>query len=114
MFEEGSRFLSLQKTYAHVAVPRITSKPVLKAEYTYQPGRHFALFPNFHPFGSKSATPVTVSDPNPVTIKIQEPLDIGFGHRSQVALAEIVEGNSQLKGLKVVMRCFDQVFLCPT
>lgn len=48
-----------------------------------------------------------------MTITIKEPLDIGYGHRSQVVLAEIMDGNSYLKGLTVIMRCFDPIFLCP-
>src|SRR5436190_13014153 len=87
------------KIHAHVAVPRITSRPVLKAAYTYQPGQVYTLCPNSYPFGSKSATPVAVLDPNPVTIQIQQPLDIGYRHRSQVVLAKIVDRSSHLKGL---------------
>ena len=115
MFEESGWLppSAQKKTHIHVAVPRITSKPVLKAAYTYQPRQRYTLFPNFFPFGSKSATPVVVSDLNPVTIQIQYPLDIGYRHRSQVVIAEIVQGSSHLKGLKVVMRCFDPIFHCP-
>lgn len=115
MFEESGWLppSPQKKIHIHVAVPRIASKPVLKAAYTYQPGQRYTLFPNFFPFGSKSATPVTVSDPNPVAIQIRYPLDIGYRHRSQVVLAEIVDQSSHLNGLNVVVRCFDPIFHCP-
>ena len=48
-----------------------------------------------------------------MTIQIQQPLNIGYRHRSQVVLAEIVDGSGHLKGLKVVMRCFDPIYYCP-
>jgi hypothetical protein len=93
-----------------VALPRLPTKPIKKAEYTYQPGLKYTLHPNLYPFTTPSSTAVHPSDPTNVTIEILYPVDVGHRHRSQVVLARVTDAKNMMPGETVVMRCFDPLF----
>ena len=48
-----------------------------------------------------------------MTIKILYPLDVGYRNCSQVAMVVVVDGRDNLKGQKVVIRCFDPTVIRP-
>ena len=136
MFEEDS-WLHPNKTppmYNGFAVPRLPSK-VTRAAYIYHPGKEFTLYPNNPVFitadidsGAISSAPATASSLSPdalfpaiqfplvhqssdLAVRIIEPLDIGYHHKSQIAVVEV---NAPLhRGKKLVLRTYDPSYLCP-
>ena len=125
------------------AVPRMPQNKVKRAVYIYWPGQEYRLHKNHFPFppstirtsatftpaesdaSSKLASPNRELGPdstNPLTsilqnndspvIRIIELLDVGYHHKTQVVLAELSSG-SQLCGKNIIMRAYDQLFICP-
>ena len=125
------------------AVPRMPQNKVKRAAYVYGPGQEYKLHNNHFPFASSTTgTSPTftaaeldafskIAAPNPElspestapipsisqnndspVIRIIEPIDIGYHHKTQIVLAEILSG-SQHRGKKIIMRAYDQLFICP-
>ena len=64
--------------------------------------------------GPDSTTPFTSilqNNDSPI-IRIIEPIDIGYHHKTQVVLAELLSGSKHC-GKKIIMRAYDQLFICP-
>src|SRR5271170_4967431 len=46
-------------------------------------------------------------------MKLVRPLKIGYGRKVQTALAEVTDGRADILGQKVVLRCFDTLYVSP-
>ena len=126
-----------------IAVPRMPQNKVKRAVYVYGPGQEYRLHnnrfpvqptatgtsssftaagldavsilaspnPGLGPDSTTSSTPILQNNDSPV-IRIIEPLDIGYRHKTQVMLAEF-SSDSPHRGKKIIMRAYDQLFICP-
>ena len=94
-----------------LAIPRMPTKPITRAAYVYGPGQQYTLLPNFYPYTSSTLSSTQPS--GTVTIQIVYPLDIGYRHRSQICLVEVLRGGTLAQGTKAVLRAYDPLFVRP-
>jgi hypothetical protein len=114
MFEEGAWLPPRRppRQDGIFAVPRIPTLPVIRAAYTYGPGREFTLLPNFFfPTSDYKIEDAPLSEK--ATIRIIQPVSIGYHHRSQMSLVEIIEHETLDPGTKAIMRVYDPLYIRP-
>lgn len=113
MFEEDS-WLPPQaspRKHGSFAIPRMPTAPIPRAAYVYGPGQQYSLLPNFYPY--TSPTQVSSQAVRTETIRIVYPLDIGYRHRSQVCLVEVLDGGTLAPGTRAVLRAYDSLYVRP-
>jgi hypothetical protein len=94
------------------AVPRIPTLPIIRAAYTYDPGREFTLLPNlFFPTSNYEHEEAPLSEK--ARVRIIRPVSIGYHHRSQICLVEIIEHETLARGTKAIMRVYDHLYIRP-
>jgi len=104
MYEEvASNPLFLKPTWTGIPLPLMPSKPILRAAYQYEKGRHITLCSN----------PAALIEGIAIVVKIEKPISIGHGQFSQVVLAVVDSGRNDLVGKHVIIRFFDPLYLDP-
>jgi hypothetical protein len=109
MFEEsryiGSRAPSTDSYGFHL--PAMPKQSVLLASYEYGPDKLLTLHPDSHNQVSHER------DDRTLRVKLVRPLKVGYGRKVQTALAEVQDGRADLLHRKVVLRCFDTLYVSP-
>lgn len=113
MFEEDSWLPphALPRMHGSFAIPRMPSAPITRAAYVYGPGQQYSLLPNFYPY--TSPTRASSRPAGPETIRIVYPLDIGYRHRSQLCLVDVLDGGILAPGTRAVLRAYDPLYVRP-
>ena len=88
-------------------IPAMPKQPVTKAFWQYRPDLELIL----HPDANNTMT----HDRNDRTVhvKLIQPLEVGYGRKVQTVLAEVRDGREDLLGKKMVLRCFDTLYVTP-
>lgn len=113
MFEDDPWLPSKTSPRKHesFAVPRMPTVPITRTAFVYGPGQQYSLLPNFFPYTSPTQT--SSQPARPESIQIVHPLDIGYRHRSQVCLVEVVDGRTLAQGTRAVLRAYDPLYIRP-
>jgi hypothetical protein len=94
------------KTYSqNLPLPSLPQGPVTLAFWQYRPNQTFELFDDSrNPDGSSISA---------LKVKVLKPLKCGYGCKVQSILVQAEEGNPDLLGRKLVLRCFDSLYISP-
>jgi hypothetical protein len=93
--------------YQGILLPAMPKNAVTIAFHQYRPDQIFTLFPDHRNQNTYER------DDRTVLVKVVRPLKVGYGNKIQTILCEIVDGMSDLMGSKVVLRCFDSLYVSP-
>src|SRR6202021_2025937 len=107
MFEESVYLPPNYPTVSryNIVLPNMPSRPVLNALYQYGPGVEMTLYPHIESTDG-SALMDAYNKFDGVGVVINEPLDVGYGKRSQHVLCTVKRGGTDIIGTKVVLRFF--------
>ena len=88
-------------------VPSMPKQPVLLAFYQYGPNTVLTLHPDAR------NTIEHTRDDRTLRVKVLRPLKVGYGKKVQTVLVEVEDGRPDLLGEKLVLRCFDTLYVSP-
>jgi hypothetical protein len=115
MYEESSWLPPNAPTagYRGIHLPHMPRKPVLRALYQYGPDVELTMFPHSRQLHEVNRIWDTCNETDGVVIKIDRPLEVGYGNKTQIVLATVKTGRMEIIERKVVLRFFDSLYVSP-